>query len=85
MRRPGGSAFTRTEVATELMRNAKERRKLWPLRVEDWDAQHVFDVLFADIWQNVGEPSPERQARARQISLNLAALVDEAYVHRVTG
>ena len=47
-------------VATELMRNAAEERRLWSLRVEDWDGRHVFDVLFADVWQNVGRPSPER-------------------------
>ena|SRR5689334_22556320 len=36
-------------VATELMRNAEEERKLWSLRVEDWDGGHVFDVFFADV------------------------------------
>jgi len=72
-------------VATELMRNAEEERKLWSLRVEDWDGRHVFDVLFVDVWHNVGEPSPERLARARETSLRLAALVDAAYVLRPTG
>jgi hypothetical protein len=72
-------------VATELMRHAEKERKLWSLRVEDWDGRHVFDVLFADVWQKVGEPSPERLARARETSLNLAALVDAAHLLPPTG
>ena len=72
-------------VATELMRNADEERRLWSLRVEDWDGRHVFDVLFADVWQNVGTPSPERLSRARKTSLQLAVLVDAAHLLRRTG
>jgi hypothetical protein len=72
-------------VATELMRNADQERKLWSLRVEDGEGRHVFDVLFADVWQNIGGPSPELLSRARKTSLHLAVLVDAAHVLRRTG
>src|SRR5690348_15918366 len=71
-----GARLHAERVARELMRNAEEERKLWSLRVEDWDGRHVLDLLFADVWQSVAEPSPHRLARAREISLDLAALVD---------
>ncbi len=71
-------------VASDLMRNASPRRRLWSLRVEDERGGHVFDVFFADVDEDVIERRTETQALAQETSRRLAALIDTGSSARQT-